>query len=74
MNDRVCLITGGSRGLGRTMAEAFLEAGAFRVYITARDTSAVEVTAEELTAAHAGDCIALPGDLSSVEEVQHLAA
>ncbi len=74
MADRTCLITGGSKGLGRHMAEAFLEAGAFRVYITARNTEVVEATAEELTATYGGDCIALPGDLSTIEDVQHLAA
>jgi len=74
MTDRTCLITGGSKGLGRHMAEAFLEAGAFRVYITARNAEVVEATAEELTAAHDGDCIPLAGDLSSMEDVEHLAA
>lgn len=74
MADRTCLITGGSKGLGRHMAEAFLEAGAARVYVTARNTEVVEATAEELTRAHDGDCIPIAGDLSSMEEVQHLAA
>ena len=36
MQGKVCLITGGSRGLGAFMAQGFLEAGAERVYITAR--------------------------------------
>jgi NAD(P)-dependent dehydrogenase (short-subunit alcohol dehydrogenase family) len=74
MDDRVCLVTGGSRGLGRSMAEAFLEAGALRVYITARKTEVVEATAEELTRAHDGDCIAIAGDLSTMAEVETLAA
>ena len=58
--DRTCLVTGGSKGLGRHMAEAFLAAGAHRVYITARNADAVQATAEALTAAHDGECIALP--------------
>jgi NAD(P)-dependent dehydrogenase (short-subunit alcohol dehydrogenase family) len=74
MTDRTCLITGGSKGLGRHMAEAFLEAGARRVYITARNREVVEATAEKLTAAYDGECIALPGDLSALEDVQQLAA
>ncbi|MEQ8839601.1 MAG: SDR family oxidoreductase [Acidimicrobiales bacterium] len=73
MVDRTCLVTGGSKGLGRHMAEAFLEAGADRVYITARNTDVVEATATELTAAHEGECIALAGDLSTMDDVQTLA-
>ena len=74
MAERTCLITGGSKGLGRHMADAFLEAGASRVYITARNTDVVEATAEELTRTHDGDCIPIAGDLSTLDEVQHLAA
>jgi NAD(P)-dependent dehydrogenase (short-subunit alcohol dehydrogenase family) len=74
MADRTCLITGGSKGLGRHMADAFLEAGAACVYITARNSEVAEATAAELTEAYDGDCIALAGDLSAMEEVQHLAA
>ncbi|MDG2026174.1 MAG: SDR family oxidoreductase [Acidimicrobiales bacterium] len=74
MAGRTCLITGGSKGLGRHMADVFLEAGAFRVYITARNTEVVEATAEELTRAHEGDCIPIAGDLSTMEDVENLAA
>lgn len=40
MQDKVCVVTGGSRGLGEYMARGFLEAGARRVYITVRDAEA----------------------------------
>ena len=36
MAGKVCLVTGGSTGLGSYMAQGFLEAGASKVYITAR--------------------------------------
>ena len=74
MAGRTCLITGGSKGLGRHMAEAFLEAGAFRVYITARSTEVVNATAKELTEVYDGDCIPIAGDLAGLEEVESLAA
>lgn len=74
MGGRTCLVTGGSKGLGRHMAEAFLEAGAERVYITARNTDVVEATAAELTDAHDGACIPLAGDLSTMADVEALAA
>src|SRR5689334_17546329 len=74
MEGRVCVVTGGSRGLGRTMAEAFLEAGADRVYITARKTEEVTATAAELTERFDGDCIGMPRDLSTLEETHAFAA
>ncbi|MEH6581445.1 MAG: RhlG family 3-oxoacyl-ACP reductase [Halioglobus sp.] len=70
MKDKVCVVTGGSRGLGSFMARGFLEAGAKRVYITARKTEACLATAEELS--KYGECIALSGDISSLEEIQKL--
>ena len=65
MKDKTCVVTGGSRGLGYFMAEGFLAAGAKRVYITARKAEACEAAAKELS--EFGECIALPGDLSSLE-------
>ena len=72
LHDKVCVVTGGSRGLGFYMAKAFLNGGARRVYITARKADACTAAAEELTAF--GDCVALPGDISTMEEITKLAA
>ena len=71
MKGKICVVTGGSRGLGSFMARGFLEAGAKRVYITARKAEACLTSAEELS--KYGECIALPGDISSLEEIQILA-
>lgn len=71
MQDKVCVITGGSRGLGEYMAKGFLQAGASRVYITARNAQECQDTAARLS--EHGDCVALPGNLSSMEEIQALA-
>ena len=48
MSEKVCLVTGGSTGLGSYMAQGFLEAGAARVYITARSADRLEAKAREL--------------------------
>jgi len=71
MDDKICVITGGSRGLGFYMARGFLEAGAARVYITARKATACIEAAEELS--QYGECIAVPGDISSLDGIQELA-
>lgn len=70
MKDKVCVVTGGSRGLGFYIARGFLAAGAKRVYITARKAQACEAAAKELS--EHGDCIALPGDISQLEQIQKL--
>lgn len=71
MEGKICLITGGSRGLGYYMAQGFLEAGAARVYITARKAEACLEAAKELS--QFGDCVAIPGDISSLDEIKKLA-
>jgi len=70
MKDKVCVVTGGSRGLGSFIARGFLEAGAKRVYITARNAEACSAAADELS--KYGECVALPGDISALEEIQKL--
>lgn len=70
LEGKVCLITGGSRGLGSFMAQAFLEAGAKRVYITARKAEACIEAAKELS--QYGDCVAIPSDVASIEGIEHL--
>ncbi|HJS04107.1 3-oxoacyl-ACP reductase [Variovorax sp. WS11] len=68
---RTALITGGSRGIGRMIAEGFLAQGA-RVYISARKAEACDRTAKELSAF--GPCVSLPADVSTVEGAKALVA
>ena len=70
MAGKVSLVAGGSRGLGYAIAEAFFEAGAKRVYITARKAEACEEAAKKLS--QLGECIAIPGDISDLSEVERL--
>ena len=67
--ERVVLITGATRGLGRATATGFLERGA-RVAVNARTRDRAEVLANEL-----GDkAYAAPGDISDRQTVQTLVA
>lgn len=64
--DKVVLVTGGGRGIGESIAEGFVKAGA-KVYICSRRTETCEKTAKRLS--EFGTCIALPisGDVSTNE-------
>ncbi|WP_375001659.1 SDR family oxidoreductase [Aeromicrobium sp. CTD01-1L150] len=68
---RTALVTGGSRGIGRMIAEGFLAQGA-RVYISARKAEACDATARELS--ELGHCVSLPADVSTVEGARGLVA
>lgn len=69
LKGRSALITGGSRGIGRMIAEGFLAQGA-RVYISARKAAACDQTAAELS--QFGTCISLPADVSTPEGIAAL--
>lgn len=68
---KVAIVTGGSRGIGKMIARGFVEQGA-RTYITARKAEDCEATAAELR--QFGECIALPGDLSTMPGIESLVA
>ena len=71
LEGRVALVTGGSRGIGRMIAEGFLRQGA-RVYISARKAEACDATAAELS--HLGHCVSLPADVSKMDGIARLVA
>lgn len=69
LDNRVALVTGGSRGIGRMIAEGFVASGA-KVYVSSRRADACAATA----AALGPNAIALPHDVSTVEGCRALAA
>lgn len=71
LKDRTALITGGSRGIGKMIAQGFLEYGA-KVYISSRKADQCDATAEELS--KLGKCVSIPQDVSTVEGCRELAA
>lgn len=66
---KVALVSGGSSGIGAMMARGLLEHGV-KVYITARREEPLRAMAEELS--EYGECIAIPSDVSSVENIKSL--
>jgi len=68
LEGKVALVTGGSRGIGKMIAEGFLAQGA-TVYISSRKADVCNSVAEEL----GPKCFSLPQDISSVEGCKTLA-
>lgn len=69
LEGRTALVTGGSRGIGRMIAEGFVAQGA-KVYVSSRKAESCAETA----AALGPNCIALPQDVSTVAGCRALAA
>jgi NAD(P)-dependent dehydrogenase (short-subunit alcohol dehydrogenase family) len=70
IDGKVAVVTGGTRGIGRMIAEAYVRAGV-KVYVSSRKEDAVAQTVEELSA-H-GTCVGIPANLSTEDECRRLA-
>ena len=70
LDGRVAVVTGGSKGIGRMIAEELVRRGV-RTYITARHADVCAQTAAELS--EFGECIALPNDMSGLDGIAALA-
>jgi short-subunit dehydrogenase len=73
LRGEVVLITGGSRGLGLALAEAFGRRGA-KLAIVARDPWELDRAREMLGRRGVGDVVAIPADLRKREEAEQAVA
>ena len=71
LKDKVAVVTGASRGIGKAAALALASQGAKVVVNYARSSEAAEAAVTEITSA-GGDAIALQADVSQAEEVDNL--
>jgi len=71
LEGKAVIVTGGSRGIGKAVAEAFLKRGA-RVAIAARKENEIEAAARELR--KTGDVIGVRADISDSKDVGRLFA
>lgn len=72
LSDRVVIVTGGSRGIGKEIAMGLGEAGA-KVMITARREEWLMQACEELKGLGI-ECLAVKGDVAQPEDVKHFVA
>ena len=72
MTDRVVIVTGGSRGIGRAFVDGFAAMGA-KVVVASRKAEACEQTVREVEAA-GGTALAVPTHVGEIDELEALAA
>ena len=67
LDGKVAIVTGGARGIGRAVSEAFVRQGA-KVAVVSIHAESAEKTVAELRAL-GGDCIAVPADCTQESQV-----
>jgi NAD(P)-dependent dehydrogenase (short-subunit alcohol dehydrogenase family) len=72
LEGKTALVTGGSRGIGAMITEGLVATGC-RVYISSRTAGACDETAESL-GNYPGECVSLPGDVSTIAGIETLVA
>ena len=71
LTDRVAIVTGGSKGLGKAMAAGLASAGA-RIALISRSQAEVDAAAAEIAADHGVECIGVEADVTDQERIESL--
>lgn len=74
LNGKNAVVTGGARGLGKSIAEAFLEHGCSNVIISDLDGEKGQESAQELSSKNEGNCLFKETDVASYYSVKELFA
>jgi NAD(P)-dependent dehydrogenase (short-subunit alcohol dehydrogenase family) len=70
MTGRVVIVTGGTRGIGRALAEGYVHAGA-TVVVASRNAEACKETEEHLRSM-GGEALGVPADMSDLDDVARI--
>ena len=71
LKDRVAIVGGGSKGLGRACADSLAREGT-KLAICSRNPEDLATAAQEIRSSTGVDVLAVPGDLSRLEDIQNL--
>jgi NAD(P)-dependent dehydrogenase (short-subunit alcohol dehydrogenase family) len=71
VSQQVVLVSGGTRGIGRALAEGFYQRGA-TVVVTGREAAVAEQAAGEIAATGKGRCLGLGCDVAKSDQLQPL--
>ena len=69
VQDKVVVVTGGSRGIGEMIAAGYLANGA-KVYITSRKADVCNATAGRLMETYGGECVSIPADMATLAGIE----